>query len=404
MLAKQHDCPIVLGSATPSLESWQNVQLGKYHLHRLSQRVGGGVLPKVTLVSLKKQTNPEIEKGAFQAEEAYDIPYWCRPVLFEKMQAHLSRRQQVALFLNRRGEFSTTLCEDCGEAIQCPFCSVTLTRHARVHLVCHYCHHMESYPQRCPQCGQGAIKSIGLGTERIQRDLQGLFPHKTIRRMDRDEIAHRKQLEEIIAEVASGEVDILVGTQMITKGLDFPRLTLVGVVLADMSLHMPDFRATERTFQLISQMAGRAGRHLPDGEVVIQTYSPQNIAIQFALKNDFESFAQEEMRFRSELGYPPFGRTALIWVEGPGEALVTRTSDRIAQQLRQWIRQYSQFKMLGPVTAPLFKIKNKYRMQILLKGPPSTDLPQFCRHISQNLPPVSPIVRVSIDVDPFSML
>jgi primosomal protein N' (replication factor Y) len=274
MKASFENIPILLGSATPSLESWRNAETGKFQLHRLANRVSNTAMPAVQIVDLR-----EVEKR----DDGYS---WLSPQLEQSMRSHLARQGQVALFLNRRGVAPSLLCATCGSSIMCPNCSVALTLHGRSHLVCHYCDFHQHLPDRCPTCAVGVLKPMGVGTERIEADLAKLFPDSKTIRADRDEIQNRQAMEALIEELESGSAQIVIGTQMIAKGLDFPKLSLVGVLLADIGFHLPDFRATERSFQLLTQVAGRAGRRLTQGEVIIQTFNPEHPSIQYSVKHD----------------------------------------------------------------------------------------------------------------------
>jgi primosomal protein N' (replication factor Y) len=311
MLAKQADCPIVLGSATPSLETWKNAVEKKYHLHTLKNRVANRSLPDMLVVDLREEKASE-EAQKLKEEKYSHLPFWMSPLLFEKMRSTLDDGYQAALFLNRRGVAQMVLCPACGHTRECPNCDINLTLHHHTHLVCHYCDYHESLKNKCPDCSEGHLEAMGLGTELLENDLAKLFPDKKIARADRDEIQTRTDLEDLILGMEEGTIDILVGTQMIAKGLDFPKLKLVGLVLADVGFNLPDFRATERSFQLITQMSGRSGRHVKPGEspgtVVIQTYNPEHESLVFAQKHDFEGFAQQELNNRSALSYPPVGK------------------------------------------------------------------------------------------------
>ena len=374
MLAKLHNCPVVLGSATPSLETWHNTIKGKYQLHRLSKRFGSATLPQVTIEDMTCQ-------------ERSDLPFWLSQTLYDKMQKHLACGNQVALFLNRRGDAQTVICTQCGECEMCPNCSVSLTVHHKVHLVCHYCNYHKNYDVHCKQCHADAMQNIGVGTSGIQKDLENLFSNKKILRADRDQISNRKDMETFIDQVSCRQADILVGTQMIAKGLDFRHLTLVGVVAADVSLNLPDFRASERTFQLLVQMAGRSGRHNSQGEVVIQTFNYKNLVIQQAIKHQYEDFASQELAIRQGLCYPPFYRMALIRVRGASIEKIESALFAITRFAKEQAKkaQEEYFEVLGPAPAPLSKIKSQYRYQILIKSSKSLWLSQFCQHLKTHL-------------------
>ena len=376
MLAKLHNCPIVLGSATPSLETWHNAMQGKYQLHQLSKRFGPATLPQVTIENMAKND-----------EKSSNLPFWLSQTLYDKMREHLSYGNQVALFLNRRGDAQTVICTQCGQCAMCPHCSVSLTVHHKTHLVCHYCNYHRNYEIQCKTCHEDAMKNIGIGTAGIQKDLEVLFRDKKVLRADRDQISNRKDMESFIKQVSEKKADILVGTQMIAKGLDFRHLTLVGVVAADMSLNLPDFRASEKTFQLLVQVAGRAGRHDFKGEVIIQTFNPKNPVIQEAIGHQYETFAQRELNIRKKLHYPPLYRMALIRVRGSSiekvESALIKISDFAKKQAQKSNEKY--IDILGPAPAPLSKVKGQYRYQILIKNSKSLWLSEFCHYLKSHI-------------------
>ena len=406
MLAHKLDCPIVLGSATPSLESWENAQKGRYQLHTMSRRVADRAMPEISIVDLKEKKEEDAEK-----KKKNDLPFWLSPKLFEALKENLANEKQAALFLNRRGIAQTLTCPACGDTRECPNCAISLTLHGHNHLVCHYCDYHETKQDICSACGDGQPEPLGLGTERVEEDLQKLFPEACIARADRDEIQSREQLEELIERMESGEIDFLIGTQMIAKGLDFPKLHLVGLVLADVGFHLPDFRAGERIFQLITQVSGRAGRHVKPGEapgqVIVQTYNPDHPILQLALQGDFSAFAEYELSFRQGLGYPPCGRMALFRIQAPEQKLAqdaASTVKLISEKLQAKFSKYQELKILGPAEAPMFKLRNQYRFQMIIKGPSPWELVQFCQHISENTDKLPKKSRVIIDVDPMNVL
>lgn len=398
VLARFHNCPIVLGSATPSLETWKNVQDGKYHMHKLANRVANRALPQVEVVDLRK-----MEKGT-------NIPYWMSEQLFTALTETLERKDQAALFLNRRGVANIVLCPDCGYTYECPNCDVTLTLHGQNHLVCHYCDYHESMKIECPSCKVGQISQMGLGTELLEKDIHQLFPQARIARADRDEIQNRQDMEELISQMESGEIDVLIGTQMIAKGLDFPKLNLVGLVLADVGFNFPDFRATERSFQLITQVSGRAGRHVkpgdPPGRVIIQTYNPDHPCLGFSA-NDFEGFANFELTQRAPLAYPPIGKLISLRIQGTQLPRVSEAarllSDR-SRQLKTRSQNYETIEVLGPAEAPLAKLRGNYRYHLLLKGLDHKLLNAFCHQILGDQAWVPSGVKISVDVDPLHLL
>ncbi|MCB0406596.1 MAG: primosomal protein N' [Bdellovibrionales bacterium] len=402
VLAKTHNCPIVLGSATPSLESWQNAKAGKYQLLQMKNRVNDRKMPDVEIIDLKSKKDHD------EMPNSVDLPFWLSKPLYLALQSNLENKWQSALFLNRRGTAQMALCTSCGSTFECPNCSISLTLHGQSHLVCHYCDYSEKLPEKCHHCESGDIEKIGLGTELVENDIFRLFPHAKIARADRDEIGGRKDLEELIENMESGNIDILIGTQMIAKGLDFPKLTLVGLVLADVGFNLPDFRATERSFQLLTQVSGRAGRHVDDGgKVFIQTFNPEHPSIVYSKDLQYELFADMELRERQELLYPPFGRLALFRLIGNSndsvEELATKTALR-ADHLKKSYTQYEPVQVLGPCPAPIVKIRNNYRHQLLLKCPEPSLLQSFCYQLLGDTKWLPAGTKVQPDIDPVSML
>ncbi|HVK60884.1 MAG TPA: primosomal protein N' [Bdellovibrionales bacterium] len=403
MLAKFSNCPVILGSATPSLETWQNAQLGRYKLHQLKARVADRALPTIEVVDLRSERDDRRIAGNS------DLPFWCGEKLFTAIEETLDKKQQVALFLNRRGVAQAVVCPDCGWVPACPNCEVKLTLHGKSHLLCHYCDYHETMSEYCTECKVGEPKPMGLGTELIEKDLGKLFPNARIIRMDRDEINTREDLERAVKSVENREVDILVGTQMIAKGLDFPGLTLVGLVLADVAFNLPDFRSAERSFQLLTQVAGRSGRHLDEGagRVIVQTYNPDHPSLTFTQAHDFEGFAGFELSFREALKYPPFARLAGFRIQGLDLDKVTHTARKLrarAEQLRTHSEGFATIEILGPAQAPLAKIRNQHRWQLLLKGPDARALGTFCRRLLDNQEWVPSGVKVAVDIDAVHLL
>ncbi len=402
MLAKLHDCPIILGSATPSMESWNNAKMGRYQLHVMKSRVENRSLPTIEIIDLKKLKEQRAETN---------LPFWLSPTLYQKLKENLYSRHQSALFLNRRGTAQAVLCPACGFSHECPNCSLSLTLHGKKHLLCHYCDYHENLSERCPHCKIGEIRSVGLGTEKIEADIQLLFPEARLARADRDEIQSRGDLEDFIHKIENHEVDIIIGTQMIAKGLDFKKLTLVGLVLADIGFNMPDFRSSERSFQLVLQVSGRAGRHVKPGDdpgqVVIQTFNPDHMALTYAQKNDYEGFAAEELRFRESLGYPPFGRLAAFRIRGNDQINTRKNAQTLLAKATQLKNKYEDFKnleILGPTEAPLSKLKGQYRYHLLIKGSKTNALNVFCQHLHQQDLAKGQNVKIQLDIDPLNLL
>jgi primosomal protein N' (replication factor Y) len=400
---QQEGAVVVLGSATPSMETFHNAETGRTGMLRLPRRATPQPLPLVELVDLRRYQ--------LDAEGVLTAP------LSAALADTLSKGQQAILFLNRRGFAPFVLCLSCGQPLRCHDCSVSLTLHKRKDLLlCHYCGHERRPPPMCPSCSAAALKPMGLGTERVEETLRARFPQARVARLDRD-TARGTRLQRVLDATAAGQVDILVGTQMVTKGHDFPGVTLVGVVNADHALHLPDFRASERTFQLLSQVAGRAGRGGVAGRVIVQTYSPEHHAIQCAQTHDYVEFYRKESRFRRELGYPPFGHLVALRVEGADEGAVITAAHSLAKSCQEAARKpcAHPVQVLGPVEAPLARLRGRTRWQILLKcasrGPiqaVAASARSWKEEGGRQSPGSPPLLgkdlRVIIDVDPQSML
>ncbi len=346
--------PIVLGSATPSVESLENARTQKYQRLLLRDRATQAPMPQVQLIDLK-QFPPHSETLLTQP-------------LRERVHQVLEKGQQALFFLNRRGWAPTLLCQDCGTTVLCPHCDIALTFYRQAnHLRCHYCEYQGPRPELCAGCGGFNLLLLGAGTERLEAGFRKEFPGARVGRLDREVVGSRQATEEVLAQFASGNLDILIGTQLVTKGHDFERLTLVGVLLADVALNLPDFRAAERAFQLVTQVAGRAGRHALGGEVLVQTYRPEHYAIQAALHHDPEAFFLEERRQRETLGYPPFARVVLFRISGLDGNKVARTAHDFALNLRQLLKNFSDVLVLGPAPATLERLRAKYRWQVMVR-------------------------------------
>ncbi|NQZ00881.1 MAG: primosomal protein N' [Bdellovibrionales bacterium] len=403
--AKLANCPILLGSATPSLESWHNAQIGKYNLISLKSRVANRKLPQVVTVDLKEKK----DQAKAEEHEIQDRPFWLTEELETSLVATMKKGEQAAVFLNRRGVAQMAVCKSCGHTYECPNCAISLTLHGASHMVCHYCDYSEPLTDKCPACESSDIETIGLGTEQIENDLAKMFPFKVVARADRDEITKRSDLEALIEDMEKGDIDILVGTQMIAKGLDFPKLTLVGLALADIGMNLPDFRAAERSFQLLTQVAGRAGRHQEDGgQVVIQTFNPEHVGLKASITADYEGFAKLELEERQALNYPPFGKLALVKLQAKSMNKAEKLAEivkRRAQQLKDKDEKYQSIQILGPCPAPLVKIRNTYRYQMLLKAAVDGKLHAFCFQFLGDPKKWAPSgTKVQIDIDPLSML
>ncbi|HEX6558876.1 MAG TPA: primosomal protein N' [Longimicrobiales bacterium] len=395
----------LLGSATPALESWHNAQNGKYQLLSLPERVEGRPLPPVEVVDLRK---PRASAGAGSGPgELRDQQVLSRR-LVEAILTRLDREEQTILLLNRRGYATFVQCRSCGEVWQCPQCNVSLTFHrGRRRLVCHYCFHEEPPPSVCPRCTSTDISFRGVGTEQVEREVTETFPAARVARMDVDTTSTKWSHHDILGRVERGEIDILLGTQMIAKGLDFPRVTLVGVVNADVAMNLPDFRASERTFQLLTQVAGRAGRGEKGGEVIVQTSLPNHYAVKCALEHDYIGFAERELEERRGPHYPPHVRLSNIVISGTIEADVMAAADRAAEYVNGIIAgNRLPLTLTGPAPAPVDRIRGRWRWHFLLRSESARAMGLALRHLQYrfDFKPGAAELRLVIDRDPVSLM
>ena len=406
--------PVILGSATPTLESYHNSVAGKYRRAVLTRRVEARPLPEVEVVDMAREAVEQKQLVALSRR------------LELLMRRSLSRGEQVILFLNRRGYATYIFCPRCGFVLKCPHCDITLTYHrtpagkpaqepAAGSLLgrprgeaqhpgparCHYCGYETAAPEVCPGCLSPGIRFSGLGTERIERVVARRFPEVPLARMDSDTMTHRRAYERVLGAFRRGEIGILVGTQMLAKGLDFPNVTVVGVVNADVSLHVPDFRSAERTFQLLAQVAGRTGRGPKGGRVVVQTFRPHHYAVRAAQHHDYLSFATQELNYRRELHYPPFSRLARVLVEGAREEAVREKARDLAQRIRPAAEGLGA-ELLGPVPAPIAQLRGRFRWHLLLKAPRTDTIHLVLEPVRSEVGHKR--VAVTIDVDPTSLL
>jgi primosomal protein N' (replication factor Y) len=385
----------VLGSATPSVESYQAALEGRYHLLRLPERATAAPLPAIEIVDLRK-----MGRRGPTGHELLSLP------LVRALDETLRRGEQAILFLNRRGFAPSVRCAACDQAIECPSCSVALVLHRREgSLKCHYCDFTAPYVGACIKCGSPDVALLGVGTEKLEQALITSFPAARIGRLDRD-VASGMGAEAVLAKLRRGEIDVLVGTQMVTKGHDVARVTLVGVITADSSLAFPDFRACERTFQLLAQVAGRAGRRDLPGRVIIQTYQPEHPVLRHAKHHDFEGFFADEIAARRELSYPPFGRLAALRFDSLDDARVREAAHEVDCFLRALPEvENGQVKVLGPAPSPIERVRSRYRMQTLVRSAERPPLRRVLLRLANWLDSNSPAnVRVAIDVDPVQML
>lgn len=353
---KMEGCPVVLGSATPALESWHNVRFGKYRLAELPRRADDRKMPVMHIVDMRIETDKNRGRPSVLSSN-----------LLDAIRLRLDRSEQTILFLNRRGFSTSVICPKCGHVVKCDHCSVSLTYHRTEELLrCHICGAARRVPSECPLCHDPAFKFAGLGTQRVEMIVQKCFPRAAVQRLDTDVTTRKDSYERILGAFRTGKIDILIGTQMIAKGLHFPNVTLVGVIYADLSLHMPDFRASERTFQLLAQVAGRAGRGDVPGEVVVQTYTPTDPSIQAARKLDYARFIDQEIEARKELRYPPFTHLVCVTLRSRSEGKVAYCSTVLARQLRPKLPEG--VIMSDPCPAPLARAMGLYRYQLMLRS------------------------------------
>jgi primosomal protein N' (replication factor Y) len=401
VLARHSSCPVVLGSATPSAESFANARSGRYRMLQMKRRINDRPMAPVEIVDLRREPRPEGEQ-----RESAPAPVPLSAPLIAALKATLAAGGQSLVFINRRGYHNFLNCSLCGEVLSCPDCSVSMTFHLRDRsLRCHYCGHYRTAPSLCPACHGPSLQGQGFGTERLQAALSSLLPQARIDRMDSDTSRRQGARNAILTALARGDIDILVGTQMITKGFDFPGVTLVCVVLADLSLNLPDFRSAERTFQLLTQAAGRAGRGEEPGRVLIQTYAPHHYSIRAAERQDYARFMRREMELRRELGYPPFTRLAMVRLEGTDSAAVERIANAAAAAIGA-ADSAKLLAVLGPAPAPIEKIAQRYRWQIMIKAPGWSQLRDPLTAMRAHTLPRAEAtgVSLSIDIDPVHML
>ena len=391
--AQKESATVVLGSATPSLESFHNARKGKYQFVRLPERIGARPMAEAKIVDMRTVFARHAKPRVFSDE------------LLEAIRETRERGEQSIILLNRRGYSSYILCRSCGETVQCPNCDVTLTYHLseRV-IVCHYCNHREPVPRVCPSCGKKYIYYVGEGTEQLEEMLKLLFPSLRVARIDRDTTARRKVFEQSLADFSAGRIDTLVGTQMLAKGHDFPNVTLVGVVSVDAGLALPDFRSAERTFQLITQVAGRAGRGDRPGRVLIQTYHPYHYSLRHACAQDYEGFFEEELRYRQNHSYPPFVALASLLIHGPDLGRVRSDSLELRKQL-DLVNQDRKCRILGPAPAPLSRLKGEHRFQVLIKSRSRKDLREVADAALKAVADKGANLRsINLEIDPVSIM
>ncbi|MEG1286535.1 MAG: primosomal protein N' [Clostridium sp.] len=387
-LSELKGCKVILGSATPSIESYYRAISGKMKLIELNNRVDKKPMPEMEIVDMRK----ELKSG--------NMSIFSRD-LYSSVNEALSKNEQIVLFLNRRGFSTFVSCRGCGYVFKCPECDISMTYHKNGFLVCHYCGKSAKQPKICPKCESKYVKFFGSGTEKVEDEVRRCFPKAKVLRMDVDTTRAKNSHENIYNAFKNGEGNILIGTQMISKGLDFPNVTLVGIIAADISINIPDYRSAEKTFQIITQVGGRAGRGEKEGKVIIQTYTPDYYGLIYAKNYDYEGFYDEEFAIRGLMGYPPFGKLLLINAICKNEQQLNAFMNNLAIELKKISNKYIDVNMLGPVPCIITKIRESYRWQILFKGELSQE---FCKKIKDRLyefnKNVYNEIRVSIDINP----
>ena len=390
--ARETGSVLIMGSATPALETYALAARGRYQLLTMSERVGNRPLPKVHVADMREELRAE-NRSMFSH------------TLFSMIEDRLQKQEQIVLFLNRRGFSTFVMCRSCGYTLRCTHCDISLTYHKTNQTArCHYCGYTIKQPDHCPECQSEHIRYFGTGTQKVEEELARLFPGIRVIRMDVDTTSRKGAHEELLGRFRAGQGDVLLGTQMIAKGLDFPRVTLVGVIAADTSLWLPDFRAAEKTFQLLTQVGGRAGRHELSGDVVIQTYTPEHYSIRYATRHDYPSFYQEEMLHRRQTGYPPYFRLVLVTFTHEDVPVVIRAAEQVAEYLRPRLAETTM--VLGPVASPIARVKDRFRFQIMLKYRDEPDLAELLGRMSAHLDEwmKQHQVGMTIDMDPQILL
>lgn len=387
-ISEQTKCKVVLGSATPTIESYYRALTGEMKLLELNSRVDGKEMPPMEIVDMRQ----ELKSG--------NISLFSRQ-LYKAIDDRLKKGEQIILFLNRRGFSSFVSCRSCGYVFKCEECDISMTYHKSGLLVCHYCGKTKRTPDKCPKCHSKYVKFFGAGTQRVEEEVKKYFKNARVLRMDIDTTREKNSHEKIYNAFKEGKADILIGTQMISKGLDFKNVTLVGILAADMSINVPDYRSGERTFQIITQVAGRAGRGEIQGDVIVQTYTPDHYSLKYAVNYDYEGFYEKEFTIRALMKYPPFGKILLINGTSKNEELLKEFMHKISNKINQLTKEDSNLEILGPIPCMIAKIKESYRWQIVLKGEFTT---KFAKKIKELLydegKNVYNDIRMSIDINP----
>ena len=388
-ICKLKKCKLVLGSATPSIETYYKALIGEYKLIELKKRVNGSRMPHIEIVDMRDEL------------KSRNLSLFSRK-LYNAINETLKDNKQIILFLNRRGYSTFISCRSCGYVFKCPECDVSMTYHKNGYLICHYCGRAEKATKLCPECGSKYVKFFGAGTERVEQEVKKYFPKARVLRMDVDTTRHKNSHESIYNSFKNEEADILVGTQMISKGLDFKKVTLVGVLAADMSLNIPDYRSAERTYQIITQVSGRAGRGSDEGRVIVQSYTPNHYSLNYAKEENYEGLFKEEINLRRLMGNPPFGRILLINGSSKNEEKLKKFMNNLQENLRKLIIE--DLTMLGPVPCIISKLKDNYRWQIIIKGNFDDEFSEKVKDTLYQLnKSVYNEIRVSIDINPNNM-
>ncbi|WP_374721921.1 primosomal protein N' [Peribacillus tepidiphilus] len=389
---QSNSCPVILGSATPTLESFARAKKERYHLLPLRNRMNNSKLPSVEVVDMREELRGG-NRSVFSVK------------LLEKMKDRIEKKEQIVLFLNKRGHSSFVMCRNCGDVCNCPNCEISLTYHRYNNLLkCHYCGYEEPMPSICPSCGSEAIRFFGTGTQKVEEELGKILPEARVIRMDVDTTSKKGSHEKLLTAFQEGKADILLGTQMIAKGLDFPNITLVGVLSADTMLHLPDFRSAEKTFQLLTQVSGRAGRHQLPGEVIIQTYTPDNYAIKLASEQNYDAFFLQEMMLRKQNAYPPYFFIALITVSHEDLLYTVSVTEKISRLFQKSLSREA--TILGPVASPIARINNRYRYQCLIKYKREPELKNILKKVLDHYQNemATKGLQITIDLNPQMMM
>lgn len=390
-LSEIKGCKYILGSATPSIETYYEALNGKLELVEIKNRVRNRPLPQMEIVDMREEL------------KSRNLSLLSRS-LYNEMKDALEKKEQIILFLNRRGFSSFVSCRSCGYVFKCPECDLSMTYHKNGYLICHYCGRAQREQKVCPECGSKYVKFFGAGTQRVEEEVKKYFPKARVMRMDVDTTRNKDSHENIYNAFKCGEGDILIGTQMVSKGLDFKNVTLVGVLAADISLNIPDYRSSERTYQIITQVAGRAGRGEKKGKVVIQTYTPNNLSLQYAIENNYNDLYNEEIKVRKIMNYPPFSTIFLINAISKDEGKLKEFMNKVGESLRKLLDSREDIQILGPVPCIITKLKDNYRWQIIIKGNLDNKLKLKIKDILYELnKSVYNEIRISMDINPNNM-